>query len=85
MIETISRLLPRLTELAKTVGGYKDLLLRIQRVSKLGMQGVMATQLLMAAYAGYQIVYNTEGQEPIEFDPGMLAELDEDEEIKQAA
>lgn len=85
IIALMQKLLPRLTELAKEVGGYKDLLLRIQRMAKQGTYAVMAVEGVKLSYAGYQIVYNTDGQEPIEFDSELLADLGEGEIEKQAA
>mgnify|MGYP001581760198 FL=1 len=71
--------------MAESVGGYQKLLMRIQRLAKQGTYAVMAVEAVKMTYAGYQIMYNTENQSPIEFDSEMLAELDEAEMEKMAA
>ncbi len=85
IIELTRKLLPRLSQMAESVGGYQKLLMRIQRLAKQGTYAVMAVEAVKMTYAGYQIMYNTENQSPIEFDSEMLAELEEPEMEKMAA
>ena len=64
LINTGTRLIPRLTELAKKVGGYKELLLRMQKVARgTGYALTGAT----AAFMGYTVLYDTSDSKEIEF------------------
>lgn len=63
IINTGTRLVPRLTELAQKVGGYKELLLRMQRVAHgtgLAMTGATV------AFMGYTVLFDTRDSKTIE-------------------
>ena len=64
LINTGTRLAPRLTELARKVGGYKELLLRMQKVAR-GTGYAMAGAT--AAFMGYTVLYDTKDSKEIEF------------------
>lgn len=87
VIEAAKKLIPRITEWAHDLGGYKELLLKIQNVARKGAYAVVGAQVASVGltFAGYDIGFDTSGQEPMEFDPELLADLNEGEIEKKAA
>ncbi|QQR55120.1 hypothetical protein IPG41_00890 [Candidatus Peregrinibacteria bacterium] len=81
LIETGTRLVPRLTELARKVGGYRQLLERMQKVAR-GTGYAMAGAT--AAFMGYTVMYDTRDAKEIEFASIEMPEIPT-EEPKAAA
>ncbi len=74
IIDTGTRLLPRLSELARKVGGHRELLARMQKVARgtgYGMAGATA------AFMGYSVMYDMRDSKEIEFAANEMPALPE--------
>lgn len=68
LIATVNKILPKIAVMGREAGGYDKLLRSFHKIAKRGMQVTLGIEMSRMAYAGYQIVFDTSGEEEIEFD-----------------
>lgn len=77
VIAAVRKILPEVSTLAKDLGGYKELLSTVRKVSQKGMVAVTAIDLSRAAIAGYEIMFDTTDQTPISIELPEAEDLPE--------
>lgn len=68
VIASVHKALPRIQVLARDLGGYKELALTLQKRSGQLMTGIIAYDVSKAIVSGVEIMFDTNGEEEIEFD-----------------
>lgn len=70
LIAAVNKILPKIAVMGREAGGYDKLLRSFHKIATRGMQVTLGIELTRMAYAGYNIVFDTSGEEEIEFDFG---------------